>query len=206
MAEAFATRKDDSGALVIRQSNGRLGATINDPDIYKVDPATGAPAFYNPDTGLPFTGDNPRAQAKAWVADYNEELRDTFNRLTEDRENELMAESQPVIDLMKFVPTYEGLDPVRQKMFDALIEGYEVEDAEGNHIGYSVDLNQTLARVNDMVERIKGSQAAPPATPTGPALDMPNSGSADGQRKEPKNVAEALEMLQDQQLADGKKK
>jgi hypothetical protein len=205
-ARLFAESKDDQGNLRIRQTNGRLGATINDPDIYRVA-EDGSVSFYNPDTGKPFTGENPRAQAKAWVVDYNDELRDTFNRLAEEREVALETEAAPVINLMKFVPTYNSLDPVRQTMFDALIEGHEVEDAEGNHIGYDIDLNQALSQVNNMVERIKGSQTAPPAPSTGPALDMPNTGSGiTGQRPEFKSVAEAMEWAQDQQIADGKKK
>ena len=53
--------------------DGKLGASINDPDIYTKD-EDGVPTYINPETGRPFTGDNPRAQAKQWVDDYNAEL------------------------------------------------------------------------------------------------------------------------------------
>jgi hypothetical protein len=213
----FAERADEQGNKLIRQTNGRLGATINDPDIYKVDESTGAPSFFNPDTGRPFTGDNPRAQAKQWVDAYNEELRDTFNRLAEERQGQLETEMAPVIELLKFTPTFEKLAPVQQQMLEALIEDYEVRDASGAHIGYSCDLNQALAQVNKQIASIKAAQASAPAAvaagvldekpPTGPALDMPNSGSGtSGARPEFKTLGEAMEWEQDQQLANARKK
>lgn len=212
----FIDRIDDQGRKLIRQTNGRLGATINDSDIYQVDPATGAPTFFNPDTGRPFTGDNPRAQAKAWVDEYNEELRETFNRLAGDRQSALETEMSPVIELLKFTPTFEKLDTTRQKMLEALIEDYEVYDSKGAHVGYSCDLNKALAQVNKQIASIQAARSAaapaadggtPSAAPTGPALDMPNSGSGvSGDRPDFKTLGEAIEWEQDQQLARGRKK
>jgi hypothetical protein len=213
----FLDRADDQGRKLIRQTNGRLGATINDPDIYRVDESTGAPTFYNPDTGRPFTGDNPRAQAKAWVDAWNEELRETFNRFTEERQVALEAEMAPVIELLKFTPTFEALDPTRQQMLEALIEDYEVLDAKGVHIGYSCDLHKALAQVNKQIESIQAAQRAVHAAndgkdggdpiPTGPALDMPNSGSGvSGQRPDFKNLSEAMEWQQNQELENARKK
>jgi hypothetical protein len=202
----FIERADDKGNKLIRQSNGQLGATINDPDIYRVDPQTGAAAFYNPDTGKPFTGDNPRAQAKQWVEAYNEELRDTFNRLAGQRQQEIQQEMAPVIELLKFTPKYEKLDPVRQQMFDALIEGYEVYDKAGEHIGYSVDLEQVLTTVNKQVAAVQAARQTPPPQPTGPALDMPTMDSPAGSSGKPINsIADAMEALQDEQLSKLKK-
>jgi hypothetical protein len=215
----FVDRTDEAGNKLIRQTNGRLGATINDPDIYQVDASTGAPTFFNPDTGRPFTGDNPRAQAKAWVDAYNEELRDTFNRLAEEKQVALEGEMAPVIELLKFTPTFEKLDPVRQQMLEALIEDYEVLDAKGVHIGYSCDLNKALAQVNKQIESIQAAQAAthaantgkeggdPPPPTTGPSLDMPNTGSGiTGQRPDFKNLSEAMEWQQNQELENARKK
>jgi hypothetical protein len=98
-------------------------------------------------------------------------------------------------------------------MLEALIEDYEVYDAAGAHIGYSCDLNTALAQVNKQVASIKASQTPNPAgaptvvVPTGPALDMPNSGSGvSGERPEFKSLPEAMEWEQDQQLAKMRKK
>ena len=207
--DLFMNRTDDQGNKLIRQTDGRLGATINDSDIYRVDPDTGAPTFYNPDTGKPFTGDNPRAQAKQWVDGYNEELRDTFNRLAEDRETALETEMQPVIDLLKFTPTFEKLDPIRQQMLEAIIGDYEVFDASGDHIGYSCDLDKALAQVNRQIASIQATRATQvaPVEPSGPALDMPNSGAGtSGARPEFKSLGEAIEWDQNQQLEKLRKK
>jgi len=209
-AQLFMERTDEQGRKLIRQTDGKLGATINDSDIYRVD-ENGVPTFYNPDTGRPFTGDNPRAQAKQWVDGYNEELRDTFNRLAEQRQAEIETEMAPVVELLRFTPTYEKLDPVRQQLFDALIEGYEVYDSDGDHIGYSVDLNRALEQVNRQVASLQASRAAaaaapaPSKEPTGPAIDMPTSGGGNaGGSKEFKSLAEAMEAEQDAQLAKQK--
>lgn len=209
MAELFRTKTDDSGRPLVRQSNGTLGASINDPDIYRIDEATGVATFFNPDTNKPFTGDNPRAQAKAWVEDYNDELRDRFNELVEERTTEIQQEMAPVVALLKFAPTFEALDPVRQQMLDALIEDYELVDENDNVIGYSVDLNQALAQVNRQIAGLQAQRGAgvpDPKAPTGPAVDMPTLGGAGGGNKpEVRSLAEAMEYEQDQQLAKLKK-
>ena len=62
----------------VRNTNGMLGATIDDADVCKRD-EDGVPRFYNPETGREFTGDNPRRQAQEWVDDYNKELARVFN-------------------------------------------------------------------------------------------------------------------------------
>lgn len=208
-AQAFLNRTDDQGRKLIRQTNGVLGATINDPDIYRVDPETGVASFFNPDTGKPFDGPNPRAQAKQWVADWNEDLQETFNRIALARKAELEAEMAPVIQLLEFTPTYDALDPVRQKMFDALVEDYEVYDSENNHIGYSCDLNEALARVNRQVAALQAGREQPtapaaPAAPSSPAVDMPNVGGGGGLDKPITSLAEAMEAAQDKLLARSK--
>ncbi|WP_299315075.1 hypothetical protein [uncultured Halomonas sp.] len=203
----FTERTDEKGNKLIRQTNGKLGATINDADIYRVDESTGAATFYNPDTGRPFTGDNPRAQAKAWVDAYNEELRDAFNEVAANRQQEIESEMAPVINLLKFTPKYERLDPVRRQMFDALIDGYEVFDDDNNHVGYSVDLDQALERVNRQVEAIRASQATPPSPPTGPAVDMPTSGSGSTGVNEPiDSLEKAMEAHQNALLEKSRKR
>ena len=204
--DLFLSKTDDQGRKIIRQSNGKLGATINDPDIYRIDEKTGTATFYNPDTGRPFTGDNPRAQAKAWVDAYNDELREAFNQSAEQRQAQIEQDMAPAIELVKFGPVYDKLDPVRQRLFDALIEGYEVLDANGDHVGYSIDLNKALEQVNRQVAAIQATTIQPPKEPTTPSLDMPASGSqGTGVPGSPKSLAEAMEGIQDAQLSKLKK-
>ena len=184
--------------------DGKLGASINDPDIYTKD-EDGVPTYINPETGRPFTGDNPRAQAKQWVDDYNAELEQAFNKIAKQRIDELKKENEPIVRTLKFAETYKKLNDVQRDMLDSLIEDYEVKDEDGNAIGYSCDLDKTLAQVNRQISKLTERGKAlhlkqeKPA-PTEPALDMPQStGSSENKPPQFKSLAEAMSWSQDQQ-------
>lgn len=190
--------------------DGKLGASINDPDIYTKD-EDGVPTYINPETGRPFTGDNPRAQAKQWVDDYNAELEQAFNKIAKQRIDELKKEKEPIVRTLKFAETYKKLNDVQRDMLDSLIEDYEVKDEEGNAIGYSCDLDKALAQVNRQIAKLteRGKALHPkqekPA-PTEPALDMPQStGSSENKPPQFKSLAEAMSWSQDQMLKKGRK-
>ena len=190
--------------------DGKLGASINDPDIYTKD-EDGVPTYINPETGRPFTGDNPRAQAKQWVDDYNAELEQAFNKIAKQRIDELKKEKEPIVRTLKFAETYKKLNDVQRDMLDSLIEDYEVKDEDGNAIGYSCDLDKALAQVNRQISKLteRGKALHPkqekPA-PTEPALDMPQStGSSENKPPQFKNLAEAMSWSQDQMLKKGRK-
>lgn len=190
--------------------DGKLGASINDPDIYTKD-EDGVPTYINPETGRPFTGDNPRAQAKQWVDDYNAELEQAFNKIAKQRIDELKKENEPIVRTLKFAETYKKLNDVQRDMFDSLIEDYEVKDEDGNAIGYSCDLDKALAQVNRQIAKLteRGKALHPkqekPA-PTEPALDMPQStGSSENKPPQFKSLAEAMSWSQDQMLKKGRK-
>lgn len=200
----------------IRNQNGKLGATINDADIYRKDDQ-GIPTFYNPDTGKPFTGDNPRSQARQWVKEYNDELKETFNSVVVDRMGQLQEEAKPMLELLEFTPKFEKLDPVRQQMMDAIIEDYEIHDKGGNTIGYSCNLNNVLTQVNKQIRSIQAGnwsgagQAAQAAAnvaagKSSPALDMKAGAGANKTKPEFKSMAEAMEWEQDQLLEKLKSK
>lgn len=190
--------------------DGKLGASINDPDIYTKD-EDGVPTYINPETGRPFTGDNPRAQAKQWVDDYNAELEQAFNKIAKQRIDELKKEKEPIVRTLKFAETYKKLNDVQRDMLDSLIEDYEVNDEDGNAIGYSCDLDKALAQVNRQIAKLteRGKALHPkqekPA-PTEPALDMPQStGSSENKPPQFKSLAEAMSWSQDQMLKKGRK-
>lgn len=190
--------------------DGKLGASINDPDIYTKD-EDGVPTYINPETGRPFTGDNPRAQAKQWVDDYNAELEQAFNKIAKQRIDELKKENEPIVRTLKFAETYKKLNDVQRDMLDSLIEDYEVKDEDGNAIGYSCDLDKALAQVNRQIVKLteRGKALHPkqekPA-PTEPALDMPQStGSSENKPPQFKSLAEAMSWSQDQMLKKGRK-
>lgn len=189
----------------IRNTNGALGASINDPDICKKD-EDGVPHFYNPETGNEFTGDNPRRQAQEWVEDYNNDLRTAFNRACQTYENKLLEAEEPKLAVLEFTPKYEQLDPIRQGMFDSVVEDYEIKNDNGDVVGYTCNLNQVLAMVDRQVEKIQAyaKTQTPPEQPKGPALDMKNSAQVanrSGEKPQFKSLAEAMEWEQDQLLA-----
>lgn len=190
--------------------DGKLGASINDPDIYTKD-EDGVPTYINPETGRPFTGDNPRAQAKQWVDDYNAELEQAFNKIAKQRIDELKKEKEPIVRTLKFAETYKKLNDVQRDMLDSLIEDYEVKDEDGNAIGYGCDLDKALAQVNRQIAKLteRGKALHPkqekPA-PTEPSLDMPQStGSSENKPPQFKSLAEAMSWSQDQMLKKGRK-
>lgn len=189
--------------------DGKLGASINDPDIYTKD-EDGVPTYINPETGRPFTGDNPRAQAKQWVDDYNAELEQAFNKIAQQRIDELEKEKEPIVRTLKFAETYKKLNDVQRDMLDSIIEDYEVKDEDGNAIGYSCDLDKALAQVDRQISKLteRGKALHPkqgkPA-PTEPALDMPQStGSSENKPPRFKSLEEAMAWSQDQRLKQRK--
>lgn len=188
-----------------RSRDGRLGATINDPDVCKRD-QDGVPRFYNPETGREFTGDNPRRQAQEWVDDYNRELSEAFNKTCQQYERQLMEKEGGRLAIIEFAPKYKALDPVRRSMFESIIEDYEVTDDDGNIVAYSCDLDKALSAVNRQVRVIQqrfSKQGGTAATkPSGPALDTPSIGGApEGEgRPQFKSIAEAMEWEQDRLL------
>lgn len=203
----------DVAAAYIKQGarnvKGRLGATINDPDVCKRDEGDGVPHFYNPETGREFTGDNPRRQAQEWVDDYNRELSEAFNRTCQDYSQKLLEQEGGRLAVIEFAPKYKALDPMRRSMFESIIEDYEVTDADGNVVSYSCDLNKALAAVNRQVQAIQRqyanhkSKVPEDKEPTGPALDTPSTtgGKANNGKPQFKSIEEAMEWEQDQLLA-----
>ena len=188
-----------------RNVNGRLGATINDPDICKRD-SDGVPRFYNPETGREFTGDNPRKAAQEWVDYYNRELADAFNKTCQEYSQKLMEKEGGRLAIIDFAPKYKKLDPVRRSMFESIIEDYEINDNDGNIIGYTCDLDKVLNAVNRQVKVIQqkySKQGEQKAKPSGPALDTPDTGGGNNGNSKPqfKSLAEAMEWEQDQLLA-----
>lgn len=189
--------------------DGKLGASLNDPDIAKKD-ADGTIRYYNPETGREFTGPNPRKDAREWCDEYNKELADQFNAACAKVEQQKMKEYEPAINVLKFAPKYDALDDMRRGLLDDILEDYEIKDKDGSLIGYSCDLDAALRAVERQVARIKSYTPAEPKPATGPEVDM-KKGSAKGNsdpEKKPKieSIADALGYLQDQEIEKAKNK
>lgn len=197
---------------VMHNEKGQLGAYLEHPEIMKRD-SNGVPTFYNPETGKPFTGDNPRAQARQWIEDYNKELVETFEQRVNERIQEYEKNAEPMLQTIRFAPKFEKLDKVRQVMVESIISDYEVHDNQGNLVGYSCNLDSVLEQVNRQIAGIQSRlgnvmQTKQEEQPSGPALDMKSSatGVANGERPEFKSIAEAMEWEQDQILAKQRQK
>lgn len=193
----------------ILNNNGKLGASLDNPLICKYDDDK-MPHFYNPETGREFTGDNPRRQAQEWCEDYNREVAKAFNNACRQYEEQLMEQEEPSIRVLEFASKYDKLDPIRQRMFDNVVENYEIEDDDGNVIGYTCDLDMALSLVDKNVRTIQEyamENKAKVNEKTGPELDMKNSSGAVQSTGKPefKSVAEAMEWQQDQLLESMRK-
>ena len=189
--------------------DGKLGASMQDPDVCKRD-ADGTVRYYNPETGREFTGPNPRADARAWVDEYNRELADQFNAACAKVERQKMGEYEPAIQVLKFAPKYDALDDMTRGLLDDIIEPYEVKDSSGNLIGYSCDLNAALNVAKKQMARFKDYTKPEPKPATGPEEDM-KKGSAKGNSQPegkfvPKSLEEAMAYLQDQEVEKRNKK
>lgn len=193
----------------VRNTNGVIGATISDPDIRKRD-EDGVPHYYNPETGREFTSDNPRGEAQKWVDDYNKELIEVYNNACAQYEQHLLEERKPALAVIEFAPKYEKLDPIRRGMFEDVISDYEIKDGNGAVIGYSCDLDKALALVDRQVKTIQSHAKTVAQTKqqaSGPLLDMKTSSGAviPDNQSAPTSLAEAMERLQDAQLAKMKR-
>lgn len=196
---------------ILHDSQGRLGAQLYHTQ--RVN-AQGEPEFFNPVTGELFTGDDPRGQAKKWLAEYNEDVEIKFNQIAGQRLNQLNEEAKPRVEYTKFKPTLNALDPVRKSLLEAATEDYAVKDNSGNIIGYKCDMNKAMEQVNRQIKAIQTMQAtqtqttttgqeATPADPakeepSSPAVDMKAGGKGDAGEPAPaKSLEEAIIREQD---------
>lgn len=214
---------------IMQDAQGRLGAfpehpaiksTVTNPD------GTISVRYKNPETGEFFKGDDPGQQALNWCNRYNEKFRNTFGELVKNEKTKIIQDEKPWRDMVAFSPKYDALDETRQALLDAVLEGKEVFK-DGEHIGYSVDLDDALATVERQISNLsaraqakinattpenkpgqpavtdatQGGQQTPPP-PTTPALDMPASGATTAiEDEEPKDLAEAMQQLENKKLA-----
>jgi hypothetical protein len=200
----------------IRNRDGIIGARIDDADITKYD-KDGVPHYFNPDTGKEFRGENPRRQAKEWVEDYNEELKENFNRQAADYFRQLqqapeyrarLQQHQASVELLKWAPRFDALSPEAQQILNDLIEDSTITDKDGKPIGFDCDLAKAFAQAERIAARTAPGRkdgAKVPDAPdvpvaTSPALDMPTGATSPGERPQFSSIAEALEWQQDQLL------
>lgn len=176
--------------------------TYNINELYQRDERTGRVTFLNPDDpDRPFAS---RAEAQAWCNAFNEQLAGEFRRAVNAKQRELVQQQAPRLAVAEFIPKYNAMSKTEKEVFDDLIEDYAINDANGNVVGYNVNLDSAARQAKRIASRYEtqasnanatGVQAKKEAEPTQPAMDMrTGTGSSDDER-EPKTLAEALKRV-----------
>ena len=176
------------------------GLTLNDLIERPVDRngnPTGEVLFKDPDHPGKYISRN---DARAWVNDYNADVKAEFNRIANEKYNELIGTAKPIMELMDFAPKFDKMDKMSQDLLADMIEPYAIKD--GNRIiGYNCDLNAAAKQVEKMVNRINkmypSQQAESPVTT--PEVDIKSGNAGDNSKdEEPKNIEEAMKLFRKQ--------
>lgn len=164
--------------------------------------ADGRVVYHNPDDkSRPFAN---RMEAQQWIDSFNAEVRNQIRRNAISYRNEMIKASEPSINLLRFAPEYDAMDPDKRGIFDDLISDYEVKDRNGKVVGYSCDLDQMSRLADRLAQRYAGNRKAKKAKravekASGPSVDMQTHGSSSGKRSdsEPKTIEEAMLRLRE---------
>lgn len=161
-------------------SQGRLGYSIDHPDICKKD-SNGRLHYLNPETGEEFRGQDPRSDAIRFCESYNAQLGNAFNAKCAEVEAKELELVKPAMEVLKFAPTYDKMTESERDFFDDIIEDYEIKDDKGEIFGYSIDLNQAYKIAQRQAKRFEGytkKEEKPEAKPaTGPEEQLKPSSS-----------------------------
>lgn len=176
------------------------GLTLNDLIERPVDRngnPTGEVLFKDPDHPGKYISRN---DARAWVNDYNADVKAEFNRIANEKYNELMGNAKPIMELMDFAPKFDKMDKISQDLLADMIEPYAIKDGS-RIVGYNCDLNAAAKQVEKMVGRIQKlypSQQAESAVTT-PEVDIKSGNAGDNSKdEEPKNIEEAMKLFRKQ--------
>lgn len=168
-------------------------------DIYERDERNGRVIFRNPDDpDRPF---NSRYEAQQYIDSINKQINSRYQKELRNQQQKALQGMAPQFALIEYAPTYAAMSNDEKEVFDALIEPYAISDANGNVIGFNVNLqaagNQAKAIAKKFTNRVSQAQPTapkekPPAST--PALDMPQaSGVADDD--EPKTLEDAFKKI-----------
>lgn len=202
-------------ALTASQMKEHGYRTIDLSELYEQDERTGRVTFRNPDDPeRPFAS---RVEAQQFVDTFNSQIEREIQRRNVDNFQDLVQENQDVINLIAFNPTYEAMDETVRMYFEALIEPYQQTRPDGTIVFPGVDFQQMArqaqniallnARAQGQQQAQKQAQAAPASAQSkGPALDLKGTGSTKADNPEPRNIGEALKMINEKRAADRKSK
>lgn len=112
-------------------------------DLYRRDDS-GNVTFVNPDDrNRPFSS---RMEAQQWIDSMNKEIDSEMRKRSIEISKNIQKAAAPALRLLKFAPTYDAMPDATKRMFDDLIEDYEVKNGKGQVVGYSCDLDKMAAK------------------------------------------------------------
>ena len=188
------------------------------PELTIRDEQTGEIKFRNPDVQDERNPDyyfKSRAELLQFIEAWNRGVDAEFRKAVNQKQQELMIEQAPRARLIDFIPKWQAMDPTTQQIFDELLQGHEVRDANGQEIGFNVDLNAVASQAERIAKRFQnvptqtqdttgGSNANTEApVSSSPALDMQTGNGKSADEKEPSTIGEALKLI-DKQNKKGK--
>ena len=173
------------------------------------DEQTGQVRFRNPDVQDerdPNYYFKSRAEMQQFIQAWNQGVDYEYRKAVNEKQRELLMQETPKAQLIDFIPKFQAMDPATQKVFDALLEGHEINDASGKPIGFNVNLDAVAAQAARIAKSFGGgsqnvkqanqqdSASEVPAA-SSPALDMHTGNGQAADEKEPTSIGEALAML-----------
>lgn len=174
------------------------------------DEQTGQVRFRNPDVQDERNPDyyfKSRADMMSFIQAWNQGVDFEYRKAVNEKQQQLLMYEAPKARLVDFMPKWQAMDDVTKQVFDSLLEGHEVRDAQGREIGFNVNLDAVAAQAakiarsfgggvqvaQEQAGQDSGKVAAPAAG--GPAMDMRTGNGKSADEKEPKTIGEALAML-----------
>lgn len=180
---------------------------FNMNDLYERDERAGRVVYRNPDDpNRPFSS---RMEAQQWIDSFNSQLMDETKKRAREISRDINRAIAPARRLLAFAPKYDAMDEQVREVFDDLIEGYEIRNAQGEVVGYSCDLDRAHARAERMASKYSAKGQAvrerkQRREPTQPATDMRSHGtsrSSSSAPEEPKTLEDAFRIMREQRKA-----
>ena len=171
------------------------------------DEQTGQVRFRNPDIQDerdPNYYFKSRSEMQQFIQAWNQVVDFEFRKAVNEKQRDLMNQAAPTARLMDFYPKWQAMDDDTKAIFDELLEGREIRDANGKEIGYNVNLDAVAAQAAKIAKRFQSQhqqtqqsevQASASQGSNGPALDMKTGNGSSQDEKEPTSIGEALKML-----------
>lgn len=148
-----------------------------------------------------------RSDMMNFIQAWNQGVDFEFRKAVNEKQQELLQQEAPKARLIDFMPKWNAMDETTKKVFDALLEGHEIRDANGNEIGFDVNLDSVAAQATKITSSFgvnatqqqasndAGTNNSKAASSSGPALDMQTGNGKSADEKEPTNIGEALKMF-----------